>query len=373
MGRKTDEVLLCGLLYVRDLSRDCSRFLVGSISLLYMYCLSHSNHQCKAFPLHILRKLFQSWKGLRKCNRLGSAWGHVTCVFGWIRPFPNWNYANECQWSHHWHSEVGQGSVSDLAEVWLFRRTHSWLVVWTPLKNISQFGWLFPIYRKIKNGNQTTNQTPLSSDQNRDLWTPENPQPLGTKRPCPASGSLVNLPTRPSAVSKLGASIWGYPKLAGWMVYEGKSPWKWMMTGGTPILGNPRWYSLWADRFSNQQARFLNFAGPFGSHRRYKSLHQPSQKWLGEIVSSNVDNSPKIHKISYEIPPRPILVSNDFRSIDFHRSWLRAAQLAAGCSHCRCFHIVLHGKLVGGPGPPLWKRLEFVKWDDDSNPIFMGK
>ena len=26
-----------------------------------------------------------------------------------------------------------------------------WLVVWTPLKNISQLGWLFQIYRKIKN------------------------------------------------------------------------------------------------------------------------------------------------------------------------------------------------------------------------------
>ena len=34
----------------------------------------------------------------------------------------------------------------------------SWLVVWTPLKNISQLGWLFPIYGNIKNGNQTTNQ-----------------------------------------------------------------------------------------------------------------------------------------------------------------------------------------------------------------------
>ena len=28
----------------------------------------------------------------------------------------------------------------------------SWLVVWTPLKNISQLGWLFPIYGKIMNG-----------------------------------------------------------------------------------------------------------------------------------------------------------------------------------------------------------------------------
>ena len=27
----------------------------------------------------------------------------------------------------------------------------SWLVVWTPLKNISQLGWLFPIYGKIRN------------------------------------------------------------------------------------------------------------------------------------------------------------------------------------------------------------------------------
>ena len=33
-----------------------------------------------------------------------------------------------------------------------------WLVVWTPLKNISQFGWLFPIYGKIKLMFQTTNQ-----------------------------------------------------------------------------------------------------------------------------------------------------------------------------------------------------------------------
>ena len=31
-------------------------------------------------------------------------------------------------------------------------------MVWTPLKNISQLGWLFLIYGKIKNGNQTTNQ-----------------------------------------------------------------------------------------------------------------------------------------------------------------------------------------------------------------------
>ena len=35
---------------------------------------------------------------------------------------------------------------------------HDWLVVSTPLKNISRLGWLFPIYRKMKVMFQTTNQ-----------------------------------------------------------------------------------------------------------------------------------------------------------------------------------------------------------------------
>ena len=30
-------------------------------------------------------------------------------------------------------------------------KVYNWLVVWTPLKNISQLGWLFPIYGKIQN------------------------------------------------------------------------------------------------------------------------------------------------------------------------------------------------------------------------------
>ena len=34
-----------------------------------------------------------------------------------------------------------------------------WLVISTPLKNISQLGWLFPIYGKIKAMFQTTNQS----------------------------------------------------------------------------------------------------------------------------------------------------------------------------------------------------------------------
>jgi len=35
----------------------------------------------------------------------------------------------------------------------------NWLVVSTPLKNISQLGLLFPIYRKVKFMFQTTNQS----------------------------------------------------------------------------------------------------------------------------------------------------------------------------------------------------------------------
>ena len=42
-----------------------------------------------------------------------------------------------------WHSD-GQFPPTTSQET-------GWLVVWTPLKNISQLGWLFPIYGKIKN------------------------------------------------------------------------------------------------------------------------------------------------------------------------------------------------------------------------------
>ena len=42
-----------------------------------------------------------------------------------------------------------------------FRWNIFWLVAWTPLKNISQLGWLFPIYGKIVQMFQTTNQLVL--------------------------------------------------------------------------------------------------------------------------------------------------------------------------------------------------------------------
>ena len=54
------------------------------------------------------------------------------------------------------HSSVGLEvpiSLVSIGDISIFTGilTDFWLVVWTPLKNISQLGWLFPIYGKIKN------------------------------------------------------------------------------------------------------------------------------------------------------------------------------------------------------------------------------
>ena len=51
-----------------------------------------------------------------------------------------------------------------------------WLVVSTPLKNISQFGWLFPIYRRFKMFQTTNpnvsglNPSPPGAPPLRGLW-----------------------------------------------------------------------------------------------------------------------------------------------------------------------------------------------------------
>ena len=48
---------------------------------------------------------------------------------------------NRWQWSN---------STTIANQSGVFATKSIWLVVWTPLKNISQSGWLFPIYGKIK-------------------------------------------------------------------------------------------------------------------------------------------------------------------------------------------------------------------------------
>ena len=47
--------------------------------------------------------------------------------------------------------------------VHIFHRYVTWLVVSTPLKNIRQLGWLFPIYGNVKVMFQTTNQVTLEA------------------------------------------------------------------------------------------------------------------------------------------------------------------------------------------------------------------
>ena len=64
----------------------------------------------------------------------------------------------------------------DMGESWGPRDQHrvyiDWLVVSTPLKNISQLGWLFPIYGKIKMF-QTTNQLITSSTWKKGPMPPK--------------------------------------------------------------------------------------------------------------------------------------------------------------------------------------------------------
>ena len=48
-----------------------------------------------------------------------------------------------------WKSPISIEVLMDTSAI-----NHNWLVVSTPLKNISQLGWLFPIYGKIKNGSK---------------------------------------------------------------------------------------------------------------------------------------------------------------------------------------------------------------------------
>ena len=56
-----------------------------------------------------------------------------TCHHQWKRP---WSLPTPCASTQRKRVE---------------QEDHCWLVVWTPLKNIGQLGWLFPIYGKIKN------------------------------------------------------------------------------------------------------------------------------------------------------------------------------------------------------------------------------
>ena len=72
-----------------------------------------------------------------------------------LRQLPvDWNNADQLQMNATWTSSLLEIAVQPpfgtqpTVQSW---REHLWLVVWTPLKNISQLGLLLPIYGKIKN------------------------------------------------------------------------------------------------------------------------------------------------------------------------------------------------------------------------------
>ena len=101
---------------------------------------------------------------------------------------------------------------------------HCWLVVWTPLKNISQLGWLFPIYGKIKN---VPNHQP---DCQFTFWTVDV---LESQRPAAKVLQTLELRggrsngshTLPGAKSRLGRNhaldLWNW----GILVVTSGSPW----------------------------------------------------------------------------------------------------------------------------------------------------
>ena len=87
-------------------------------------------------------------------------------IGSWLRPHPRLlvlaTGGNRQSWSFlSWFQHVPKTPSRQCGKIFIIRiiiyHNHhhhyhpSWLVVWTPLKNMSQLGWLFPIYGKIKN------------------------------------------------------------------------------------------------------------------------------------------------------------------------------------------------------------------------------
>ena len=83
-------------------------------------------------------RIHHTFLGEKEKNSIHESWLHP--IFCWLQqfhPLPQ--------------SFVVNDSPKKVCYILLAYVSHYWLVVWTPLKNISQLGWLFPIYGKIKN------------------------------------------------------------------------------------------------------------------------------------------------------------------------------------------------------------------------------
>ena len=96
-----------------------------------------------------------SWQSLCPLQFVSSCWNQQWVVTQFLRSETS---KNRTQATHTSDSLWWNLQLSKCWKVFNSPLYYYWLVVWTPLKNISQLGWLFPIYGKIKHGNQTTNQ-----------------------------------------------------------------------------------------------------------------------------------------------------------------------------------------------------------------------
>ena len=117
---------------------------------------------CNAHPLHRKLKYF-----FRKSKPLNHASSYPSDEHGWniyssihiyfilccvLNPTFDCEHPNTsslCGWSLKGKQRPGVGSGWQVSGNAIHTVILYWLVVWTPLKNISQLGWLFPIYGKI--------------------------------------------------------------------------------------------------------------------------------------------------------------------------------------------------------------------------------
>ena len=104
--------------------------------------------KCNAANICQVSSLFSSWNHLRSLPCGFQVATQVTYRDGCpnqhiLEPEGSTSWDIASSWTHHGRPET---------EAWIVYTTiYDWLVVWTPLTNISQLGILFPIYGKIKN------------------------------------------------------------------------------------------------------------------------------------------------------------------------------------------------------------------------------
>ena len=98
-----------------------------------------------------------------------------------------------------------------------FRKPNIWLVVWTPLKNLSQLGWVFSIYGKIKH--VPTHQPAIYfSHQTQHCPKTMASSTCGTSCCCRTAwfGTWENVPfpmRKPRELNKWSLNIWVWAKV----------------------------------------------------------------------------------------------------------------------------------------------------------------